>query len=225
MSILELRDVSKSYQTNGYTVQAIRHVSFTAKEGETVAIVGPSGSGKSTFLNIAGLLLLPDEGEVFLNEEAVTGLPDSKSCALRNKTFGYITQDFALIDDETVYANIRLPLLYNQRIPFRERKDRIIEAAKSLGIEDKLNRPVEKLSGGERQRVAIARAIVCGQPILLADEPTGSLDTGNKTLVMDLLLRLVKERKMTLLIVTHDPEIADRCERVIKLVNGRIEQE
>lgn len=223
MSLLELQNVSKSYKTNDYTVRAVRRVSLSIEKGETVAFVGPSGSGKSTLLNIAGLVILPDKGKVLLNGEDVTNLPDAKCCALRNKTFGYVVQDFALIEDETVYNNIRLPLLYNKSVPRSEWKKRITEAAKALGIEDKLNRPVVKLSGGERQRVAIARAIVCGQPILLADEPTGSLDAENKALVMDLMLKLVEERGMTLLVVTHDQEVAERCQRVVKLAGGRVE--
>ena len=223
MSLLELQNVSKSYKTNDYTVRAVRKVSLSIEKGETVAFVGPSGSGKSTLLNIAGLVILPDKGKVLLNGEDVTNLSDAKCCALRNKIFGYVVQDFALIEDETVYNNIRLPLLYNKSVPRSEWKKRITEAAKSLGIENKLNRPVVKLSGGERQRVAIARAIVCGQPILMADEPTGSLDAENKALVMDLMLKLVEERGMTLLVVTHDQEVADRCQRVVKLVGGRVE--
>ena len=223
MSLLELQNVSKSYKTNDYTVRAVRRVSLSIEKGETVAFVGPSGSGKSTLLNIAGLVILPDKGTVLLNGEDVTNLSDAKCCALRNQTFGYVVQDFALIEDETVYNNIRLPLLYNKSIPRSEWKKRITEAAKALGIEDKLNRPVVKLSGGERQRVAIARAIVCGQPILLADEPTGSLDAENKALVMDLMLKLVEERGMTLLVVTHDQEVAERCQRVVKLAGGRVE--
>ena len=223
MSLLELQNVSKSYKTSDYTVRAVRKVSLSIEKGETVAFVGPSGSGKSTLLNIAGLVILPDKGKVLLNGEDVTNLSDAKCCALRNQTFGYVVQDFALIEDETVYNNIRLPLLYNKSVPRSEWKKRIMEAAKSLGIENKLNRPVVKLSGGERQRVAIARAIVCGQPILMADEPTGSLDAENKALVMDLMLKLVEERGMTLLVVTHDQEVADRCQRVVKLVGGRVE--
>ena len=223
MSLLELQNVSKSYKTNDYTVHAVRRVSLSIEKGETVAFVGPSGSGKSTLLNIAGLVILPDKGKVLLNGEDVTNLSDAKCCALRNQTFGYVVQDFALIEDETVYNNIRLPLLYNKSIPRSEWKKRITEAAKALGIGGKLNRPVVKLSGGERQRVAIARAIVCGQPILLADEPTGSLDAENKALVMDLMLKLVEERGMTLVVVTHDQEVAERCQRVVKLVGGRVE--
>ncbi|MBQ6575168.1 MAG: ABC transporter ATP-binding protein [Lachnospiraceae bacterium] len=224
MSLLELQNVSKSYQTSDYTVRAVRKVSLSIEKGETVAFVGPSGSGKSTLLNIAGLVILPDKGKVLLNGEDVTNLSDAKCCALRNQTFGYVVQDFALIEDETVYNNIRLPLLYNKSVPRSEWKKRITEAAKSLGIENKLNRPVVKLSGGERQRVAIARAIVCGQPILMADEPTGSLDAENKALVMDLMVKLVEERGMTLLVVTHDREVAERCQRVVRMSGGRLEE-
>ena len=224
MSLLELQNVSKSYQTSDYTVRAVRRVSLSIEKGETVAFIGPSGSGKSTLLNIAGLVILPDKGKVLLNGEDVTNLSDAKCCALRNQTFGYVVQDFALIEDETVYNNIRLPLLYNKSVPKSEWKKRITEAAKSLGIENKLNRSVTKLSGGERQRVAIARAIVCGQPILMADEPTGSLDAENKALVMDLMLKLVEERGMTLLVVTHDREVAERCQRVVRMAGGRLEE-
>ena len=224
MSLLELQNVSKSYQTSDYTVRAVRRVSLSIEKGETVAFIGPSGSGKSTLLNIAGLVILPDKGKVLLNGEDVTNLSDAKCCALRNQTFGYVVQDFALIEDETVYNNIRLPLLYNKSVPRSEWKKRITEAAKSLGIENKLNRPVVKLSGGERQRVAIARAIVCGQPILMADEPTGSLDAENKALVMDLMVKLVEERGMTLLVVTHDREVAERCQRVVRMAGGRLEE-
>ena len=158
-----------------------------------------------------------------MDGEEVLNMSDRRCSAFRNASFGYIAQDFALLDDETVYHNIRIPLLYNRQIKRREHKPRIREIAQKLDISDKLNRKASKLSGGERQRVAIARAIVCDQPIILADEPTGSLDAANKANVMDILMRLCKESGKTLIIVTHDPSIAERCDRIVQMADGCIE--
>lgn len=213
----------KSYETSHYTVKAVNHANLSVESGEAVAIVGPSGSGKSTLLNIIGLILKPDSGSVAVGGEEVLSMNDRRCSAFRNASFGYIAQDFALLDDETVYHNIRIPLLYNRQIKRREHKPRIREIAQKLDISDKLNRKAGKLSGGERQRVAIARAIVCDQPIILADEPTGSLDAANKSNVMDILMRLCKESGKTLIIVTHDPSIAERCDRIVQMADGRIE--
>ena len=213
----------KSYETSHYTVKAVNHANLSVESGEAVAIVGPSGSGKSTLLNIIGLILKPDSGSVAVDGEEVLNMGDRRCSAFRNASFGYIVQDFALLDDETVYHNIRIPLLYNRQIKRREHKPRIREIAQKLDISDKLNRKAGKLSGGERQRVAIARAIVCDQPIILADEPTGSLDAANKSNVMDILMRLCKESGKTLIIVTHDPSIAERCDRIVQMADGRIE--
>lgn len=213
----------KSYETSHYTVKAVNHANLSVESGEAVAIVGPSGSGKSTLLNIIGLILKPDSGSVAVGGEEVLSMNDRRCSAFRNASFGYIVQDFALLDDETVYHNIRIPLLYNRQIKRREHKPRIREIAQKLDISDKLNRKAGKLSGGERQRVAIARAIVCDQPIILADEPTGSLDAANKSNVMDILMRLCKESDKTLIIVTHDPSIAERCDRIVQMADGRIE--
>ncbi len=214
----------KSYETSHYTVKAVNHANLSVESGEAVAIVGPSGSGKSTLLNIIGLILKPDSGSVAVGGEEVLSMNDRRCSAFRNASFGYIVQDFALLDDETVYHNIRIPLLYNRQIKRREHKPRIREIAQKLDISDKLNRKAGKLSGGERQRVAIARAIVCDQPIILADEPTGSLDAANKSNVMDILMRLCKESGKTLIIVTHDPSIAERCDRIVQMTDGRIEE-
>ena len=194
----------KSYETSHYTVKAVNHANLSVESGEAVAIVGPSGSGA-------------------VGGEEVLNMSDRRCSAFRNASFGYIVQDFALLDDETVYHNIRIPLLYNRQIKRREHKPRIREIAQKLDISDKLNRKAGKLSGGERQRVAIARAIVCDQPIILADEPTGSLDAANKANVMDILMRLCKESGKTLIIVTHDPSIAERCDRIVQMADGCIE--
>lgn len=220
--LLSVQNICKYYRTNQYTVKAVDRVSLTVGKNEMVAIVGPSGSGKSTLLNILGLILQPDEGSILIDGNDPSTLGDSKVSMLRNKLFGYVMQDFALLDDETVYRNIQLPLLYNKEIPRKEYKQRIHAAAESLGIADKLKRKAARLSGGERQRVAIARAVVCDQPIILADEPTGSLDAANKENVMDILLGLCRENEKTVIIVTHDMTVAERCDRIIQMQSGCI---
>lgn len=221
MPTITVLDVCKRYDTNHYTVKAVDHVDLSISGNEAVAIIGPSGSGKSTLLNMIGLILKPDKGIIQIDGLDVTNLSDDGRSVLRNSTFGYVVQDFALLDDETVYSNIRLPLLYNKEIGRQEHKRRILAAAESLGISDKLHRKAAKLSGGERQRVAIARAIVCDQPIILADEPTGSLDAANKENVMGILMKLCREQKKTLIIVTHDLSVAEQCDRVIRMEDGR----
>ena len=220
--LLSVQNICKYYRTNQYTVKAVDRVSLTVDKNEMVAIVGPSGSGKSTLLNILGLILQPDEGSILIDGNDPSTLGDSKVSMLRNKLFGYVMQDFALLDDETVYRNIQLPLLYNKEIPRKEYKQRIHAAAESLGIADKLKRKAARLSGGERQRVAIARAVVCDQPIIPADEPTGSLDAANKENVMDILLGLCRENEKTVIIVTHDMTVAERCDRIIQMQSGCI---
>ncbi len=220
--ILSVQNVCRSYGTNQYTVKAVDQVSLSVETGEMVAIVGPSGSGKSTLIGILGLILRPDAGSVWVDGNDPFCSGDSGISALRNRLFGYVMQDFALLDDETVYRNIQLPLIYNRDIPRSKHKRRILDAAERLGIADKLKRKAARLSGGERQRVAIARAIVCDQPIILADEPTGSLDAANKDNVMDILVRLCRESGKTVVIVTHDATIAERCDRTVRMVNGNI---
>ena len=220
---LEIKDLKKGFGSGDSRTEVLRGIDFSVEKGEFCVLLGPSGSGKSTLLNIIGLILKPDSGSVAVNGKEVLNMSDRRCSAFRNASFGYIVQDFALLDDETVYHNIRIPLLYNRQIRRREHKPRIREIAQKLDISDKLNRKAGKLSGGERQRVAIARAIVCDQPIILADEPTGSLDAANKANVMDILMRLCKESGKTLIIVTHDPSIAERCDRIVQMTDGRIE--
>lgn len=220
--LLSVQNICKSYRTNQYTVKAVDQVSLAVEKNEMVAIIGPSGSGKSTLLNILGLILQPDKGDILIDGSDPTNMGDAKTSALRNKLFGYVMQDFALLEDETVYRNIQLPLLYNKSISRKEHKKRINDAARSLGIADKLKRKAARLSGGERQRVAIARAIVCDQPIILADEPTGFLDADNKENVMDILVGLCRQNGKTIIIVTHDMSVAERCDRIIHMQRGSI---
>lgn len=217
-----LDKVCKTFQTSDYVVKAVERADLAVDRGESVAIVGPSGSGKSTLLNILGAILAPDLGRVVVDGQDITGLSDAALCRFRNSHFGYVVQDFALLDGESVYANIRLPLLYSKDIPRKEHSARIRSAATALGIHDKLSRKAGRLSGGERQRAAIARAIVCDQPIILADEPTGSLDAANRDKVMDILTGLCKTGGRTLILVTHDLSVAARCDRTVMIKDGRI---
>ena len=221
MSKVVIKNISKIYDANHYLVKAVDNVDLAIEENETVAVVGPSGSGKSTLLNMIGLILEPSDGQIIIDGRSATDLSDGEKSALRNKTFGYIMQDFALLDDESVYKNIELPLIYNKEIKKSEHRKRITTVAEKLGISDKLRRKAGRLSGGERQRVAIARAIVCDQPIILADEPTGSLDSENKENVMKILLELCRNEKRTLVVVTHDMTVAEQCDRIIQMRNGK----
>ena len=222
MSSIILDKVSKSYKTNDYVIKAIDEIDLSVNVGEIMAIVGPSGCGKSTLLNIMGLIIPLDSGKILIDGEDVSGYSDNKLCLLRNSLFGYIFQEFALVEDESVYENIRIPLLYSKKYMRKEYKYRISFAAQQLDIQDKLFRKVEQLSGGEKQKVAIARAIVCDQPFILADEPTSSLDATNRELILDILIRLCKKEGKTVIIATHDKEIAERCDKVINLKDGKI---
>ena len=225
MEMIEASGISKSYTAGDHTVTAVKDASLTIRRGEAVAVIGPSGSGKSTLLNIIGRILWQDSGSVLINGTDTEGMNDRSLSAFRNANFGYVTQDFALLDHETVYNNIRLPLIYNKSIRRSEHKKRILAAAESLGISDKLKRKAAQLSGGERQRAAIARAMVCDQPIILADEPTGSLDTENRDNVVEILLSLAHQKGCAVMIVTHDLAVADRCDRIIKMRDGSIAEE
>ena len=199
----------------------MNHANLSVESGEAVAIVGPSGSGKSTLLNIIGLILKPDSGSVAVGGEEVLNMSDRRCSAFRNASFGYIVQDFALLDDETVYHNIRIPLLYNRQIRRREHKPRIREIAQKLDISAKLNRKAGKLSGGERQRVAIARAIVCDQPIILADEPTGALDSKAANALLDVNGEINRQGQ-TILMVTHSAQAASRASRDLFIKDGEV---
>jgi putative ABC transport system ATP-binding protein len=202
-------------------VQALRGVSFNIQRGEVIAIMGPSGSGKTTLMNMLGCLDRPTSGEYFLDGEAVASLDDDQLASIRNRKVGFVFQSFNLLSRQTAITNVELPLRYSGKT--EGRRERAIEALKAVGLEDRMTHRPTELSGGQQQRVAIARAIVNDPAIVMADEPTGNLDSKVGKEIMSLLLNLNKERGTTLIIITHDPMIAGQTRRVIRMRDGLLE--
>jgi putative ABC transport system ATP-binding protein len=197
-------------------------VSLKIKRGEVVSIMGPSGSGKSTLMNILGCLDRPTTGEYTLDGESVQTLDDDQLASIRNRKVGFIFQSFNLLSRTTALANVELPLRYAGQSA--ERRENAYKALKAVGLEDRVYHKPSELSGGQQQRVAIARALVNNPAMILADEPTGNLDSRSGREIMELLLNLNRTRMTTLVIVTHDPTIATQTERIIRLRDGRIEK-
>src|SRR5438067_10702906 len=221
--LLRLENVSKVFVTDEVETHALQSIHFDVKKGEYLSISGPSGCGKSTLLAILGLLDTPTDGTYYLNGKPVTGLKLSERARIRNREIGFIFQEFNLIGDLTVYENVELPLTY-RGMPSAERKKRVQEALEKVGMAHRMKHYPSQLSGGQQQRVAVARAL-CGQPaILLADEPTGNLDSRNGEAVMDLLRELHREGA-TICIVTHDPRYARYADRTIHLFDGKVVDE
>jgi putative ABC transport system ATP-binding protein len=222
-NVIEVHDLTKIYQMGEVEVRALAGVSFNIQKGEVVSIMGPSGSGKSTLMNTLGCLDRPTSGEYYLDGELVSTLTDDQLAEIRNRKVGFVFQSFNLLTRITSLANVELPLRY---AGLREgRRDRARTALEAVGLGDRVNhRPVE-LSGGQQQRVAVARAIINNPSIIMADEPTGNLDSKVGQEIMDLLLSLNRERGTTLIIVTHDPTIAAQTERVIRLIDGILDEE
>jgi putative ABC transport system ATP-binding protein len=216
--MLQMTHIQKIYRTELVETHALRELTVSVKGGEFVAVTGSSGSGKTTFLNIAGLLESFDRGCYMLDGEDVSGLSDDERSMYRNQKIGFIFQSFNLIPDLNLFENVDVPLRY-RRLPKAERKQRIEHALETVGLASRMKHIPAQLSGGQQQRVAIARAIA-GQPrFLLADEPTGNLDTVMAHQVME-LLEEVHAGGTTIVMVTHDPELANRAERIIQLVDG-----
>jgi putative ABC transport system ATP-binding protein len=223
LNVIEARDLSKIYIMGAVEVQALRGVSFTIQRGEIVAIMGPSGSGKSTLMNTLGCLDRPSSGDYILDGESVASLNDDQLADIRNRKVGFVFQRFNLLSRQTAITNVELPLRYSGKP--EGRRERAIEALKAVGLEDRMTHRPFELSGGQQQRVAIARAIVNNPAIIMADEPTGNLDSKVGREIMSLLLNLNKEKGTTLIIVTHDPVIAEQTKRVIRLRDGLLDGE
>ncbi len=219
--VIEARDLKKTYKMGEIEVHALNGVSFTIARGEIVSIMGPSGSGKSTMMNTLGCLDRPTSGEYILDGEAVANMTDDQLASVRNRKVGFVFQSFNLLSRLTAVGNVELPLRYAGIT--EGRRDRAKAALEAVGLGDRMTHRPYELSGGQQQRVAVARAIVNDPAIIMADEPTGNLDSKVGKEIMSLLLNLNKERGTTLVIVTHDPKIAEQTQRVIRLRDGELD--
>jgi putative ABC transport system ATP-binding protein len=218
-----MRNIWKTYQMGSELVHALRGVSFEVEKGEYLAIIGPSGSGKSTLMNLIGCLDTPSEGEYWINGKLVSAMQDDELARIRNKEVGFVFQTFNLLARATSLHNVELPLIY-AGISSAERREKARQALSSVDLADRMMHKPNELSGGQRQRVAIARALVNHPSILLADEPTGALDTATSYEIMALFEKLHSEGN-TIIVVTHEPDIAARANRVISIRDGQIEKD
>ena len=217
---VSLQDVTKTYKMGEVTIKAADGISFDVEKGEFVSIMGPSGCGKSTLLNIMGLLDAPSSGKIEINGTSVENMKDKELAAFRNKTLGFVFQSFHLINSLNVIDNVELPLLY-RKMPAKERTRLAKEVLERVGLSHRMRHMPTQLSGGQCQRVAIARAIVGNPEIILADEPTGNLDSKMGAEVMELLHKLNKEDGRTIVMVTHNEEQAKQTSRTIRFFDGR----
>lgn len=222
-TVIEARDIKKVYRMGSLEVHALRGVSFTIARGEIIAIMGPSGSGKSTLMNILGCLDRPSGGDYYLDGELVSKLNDDQLASARNRKVGFVFQSFNLLPRATALANVELPMRYAGIT--RGRVERARQALESVGLADRVRHRPTELSGGQQQRVAIARALVNDPAILMADEPTGNLDSKSGKEIMELILKLNRERGTTIIIVTHDANVAAHSRRTIRLQDGSLEEE
>ncbi len=222
MSVIEIQDLKKLYRLGDVEVQALRGVSFKVERGEMVSIMGPSGSGKSTLMNIIGCLDTPSEGEYFLDGTAVSKLNDDQLADIRNKKIGFVFQSFNLLPRTTALDNVELPMVYGH---VADRRKRAIAALEQVGLGQRIHHRPNELSGGQQQRVAIARALVNNPAIILADEPTGNLDSQSGAEIMAIFDKLNKEQGLTVVLVTHDPEIGEHAGRIIHIRDGKVDQQ
>lgn len=220
MNIIEIKNVYKIYNCTDSKVYALNGVDFSVKDGEFVSIIGKSGSGKSTLMNLLGCLDVATKGEVILQGKNTKALSENELSHIRNKQIGFIFQGFNLIPTLTALENVELPLIY-AKVPKSKRRKLAISALESVGLSDRISHKPSQMSGGQQQRVAIARAIAIAPPIILADEPTGNLDSQSGKEIMEILLKLHKMGK-TIVLITHDEKIADLADRKICIFDGKV---
>lgn len=221
--VIEARELRKTYRMGEIDVEALRGVSFKVQRGEIVSIMGPSGSGKSTMMNTLGCLDRPTSGEYILDGESVGEMNDDQLASMRNRKVGFVFQSFNLLSRLTAIGNVELPLRYAGLT--EGRREKAIASLEAVGLKERMKHRPFELSGGQQQRVAVARALVNDPAIIMADEPTGNLDSKVGQEIMNLLLNLNRERGTTLVIVTHDPAIAEQTQRVIRLRDGLLESD
>jgi putative ABC transport system ATP-binding protein len=218
--MIDMQNLTKAYRTADVETTALNNVNLEINEGEFIAIMGPSGCGKSTLLNVVGMLDTPDSGTYSFLGEPIAKYSENRLAELRKRNIGFIFQSFNLVDELSVAENVMLPLLY-QRVPADERKKRVREVLERIGIAHRADHRPQQLSGGQQQRVAVARAVVTGPKLILADEPTGNLDTVNGEEVLNLLNQLNADGT-TVVMVTHDLSHADHASRVVQMLDGRV---
>ena len=224
-NVVKAVNLFKTYQMGVVEVHALRGLSLTIKKGEVVAIMGPSGSGKSTLMNIIGCLDRPTSGKYLLNGKNVRNLDGDQLADIRNRQVGFVFQSYNLMSRSTALSNVMMPLRYRRNNGRLDLKQKAEELLVRVGLGDRMTHKPYELSGGEQQRVAIARALVNNPAIVLADEPTGNLDSKSGNEIMDLLLGLNEEKGVTLIIVTHDPEVASFTQRTVRLLDGRMQND
>lgn len=222
-ALVEIQDISKIYNPGENEVRALDHISLTIQKGEFVAIIGQSGSGKSTLMNMIGCLDVLTEGTYILNGQNVSKLSDNELSDIRNQEIGFIFQGFNLIANLTAQENVELPLIY-RGVPKKERHELSVAALKKVGLAHRMDHRPSEMSGGQQQRVAIARAIAQAPPVILADEPTGNLDSASSMEILDILKQLHAENR-TVILITHDNDIAKQAKRVIRIKDGKIERD
>lgn len=223
MSVLELTDITKTYAMGELEFQALKGVSLTIDAGEMVALMGPSGSGKTTMMQIIGLLDRPSSGTYFLRGADVTTLSENQRSEARNVSIGFVFQAFHLLSRQNILENVEVPLMY-AGLPAKDRRDRAMLLLEKVGLADKWRNLPSQISGGQKQRVAVARALTMSPAILLADEPTGNLDSRTAVEIMALFQEL-NDEGTTVIVVTHEPEIGDHCKRVVRLRDGLLESD